>query len=297
MVYEGAIKGFPKEVVEKMLYNQVLQGNRRDVKNFEDNNSSTKPSGGFQWDKTEEGHKFWSDVILKENFDVFYNKYPKSKIVFEEGVVYQAETQEEAKMLLLEAHKQGYKWLNGNSYINYSGWNYNRDQTYYNIFEGRFGNLTINPTTYNVVKVKDLFRGTLPEEESYFVECNSREETNGVMNYFHDLHGRKRFDYMHWNYVYVSPNSTNIYDSIEGMNKDVKVFTYSEFLIKTNQKNEFEKTTITEIPSGNRGREIRVDNTRRQVTVGSRCQGNPTSFGCKKAKVIGAKISPKVVSY
>jgi hypothetical protein len=76
MEYKGELKGFPTEVVEKMLERQVEQGNRRDVSAFEKNRMMC--IGGFAWASSPEGHSFWEDVIKFKNFDTFFAKYPKN---------------------------------------------------------------------------------------------------------------------------------------------------------------------------------------------------------------------------
>lgn len=76
MEYKGELKGFPTEVVEKMLERQVEQGRKRDVSIFEETRCSG--SRGFYWDKTLEGHEFWKDVIERKNFDTFFATYPKA---------------------------------------------------------------------------------------------------------------------------------------------------------------------------------------------------------------------------
>jgi hypothetical protein len=75
--YNGDIKGFPEEVVERMLYYQVEQGNKRDVTVFEKNRIAGKDTGGFDWVKTLEKHAFWIQVIDGRDFDVFFDRYPK----------------------------------------------------------------------------------------------------------------------------------------------------------------------------------------------------------------------------
>ena len=76
MNYKGELKGFPKEVVEKMLERQVDQGNERDVTVFEQCKSSTKFADGFDWDESVEGHDFWNSVLYRRSFNVFFEKYP-----------------------------------------------------------------------------------------------------------------------------------------------------------------------------------------------------------------------------
>lgn len=79
-MYKGELTGFPIEVVNKMLEYQVQQGNPKDVTVFENLARSSHKVGGFTWDKTIEGQDFWLSVILYFNFDIFFEKYPKSII-------------------------------------------------------------------------------------------------------------------------------------------------------------------------------------------------------------------------
>jgi|GEM_PF-4747932 len=76
MEYKGELKGFPTEVVEKMLERQVEQGNDRNISVFE--RSKAIYINGFDWASSPEGHSFWEDVIKDENFDTFFAKYPKT---------------------------------------------------------------------------------------------------------------------------------------------------------------------------------------------------------------------------
>lgn len=75
--YKGQLKGFPSEVVEKMLERQVEQGNKRDVGVFEKIDNAGKYHGGFGWAITAEGADFWREVIGKRNFNLFFSRYPK----------------------------------------------------------------------------------------------------------------------------------------------------------------------------------------------------------------------------
>ena len=76
MGYKGELTGFPKEVVEKMLDHQEAQGNKRDVKVFENTAKEGVPWGGFNWEETPEGFDFWEEVLVNE-FEIFFEKYPK----------------------------------------------------------------------------------------------------------------------------------------------------------------------------------------------------------------------------
>ena len=69
----GNIVGFPIEVVEKMLEKQQIQKGYADIKILQD-----IISGAFQWATTSEGHIFWENVILRKDFNLFFQKYPKN---------------------------------------------------------------------------------------------------------------------------------------------------------------------------------------------------------------------------
>lgn len=75
--YKGDLKGFPKEVVERMLDLQEEQGNKRDVSVFERDRCLWRKEGGFIWDHTPEGYGFWNNVIRRKDFALFFKKYPK----------------------------------------------------------------------------------------------------------------------------------------------------------------------------------------------------------------------------
>jgi len=76
---KGQIKYFPIEIVQKMVSNQVHQGNKANVGVFQIDPSSCVDNGGFDWARTKEGNEFWNSVIGNINFDVFFKKYPKKK--------------------------------------------------------------------------------------------------------------------------------------------------------------------------------------------------------------------------
>ena len=76
--YGGELIGFPREVVEKMLYYQEQQTGKRDISVFERGKSISNAWGGFTWPVTPEGDTFWSRVIRDKNFDLYFEKYPKN---------------------------------------------------------------------------------------------------------------------------------------------------------------------------------------------------------------------------
>ena len=77
----GDIKDFPIEIVQKMVDCQVKQGNYPDVIAFQNINETNLEHRGFAWSKTEEGLGFWDAVICEKNFNLFFQRYPKSNQV------------------------------------------------------------------------------------------------------------------------------------------------------------------------------------------------------------------------
>lgn len=73
----GGIKDFPIEVVQKMVDEQVRQGNPADVSVFQGQSGADRSGGGFDWKQSKEGLDFWGRVIIGKNFDLFFDKYPK----------------------------------------------------------------------------------------------------------------------------------------------------------------------------------------------------------------------------
>lgn len=72
---EGAIKGFPLEIVSQMLYEQVKQGNALDVDVFERSKNSGKPSGGFTHRDSDQGEEFWTAVLGVGDKEIVLRKY------------------------------------------------------------------------------------------------------------------------------------------------------------------------------------------------------------------------------
>lgn len=73
----GDIKGFPVEVVQKMIEEQVKQGNKANVEVFQNRRYNDKTHKGFSFNKSAEGFYFWTEVVVRSNFDLFFQKYPK----------------------------------------------------------------------------------------------------------------------------------------------------------------------------------------------------------------------------
>lgn len=73
----GEIADFPMEVVERMVYEQVTQGQKADPAVFAKNKTASDSQGGFTWSQTSDGIRFWRSVVGVNDFDVFFERYPK----------------------------------------------------------------------------------------------------------------------------------------------------------------------------------------------------------------------------
>lgn len=86
---KGEIKDFPIEIVQKMVDYHIKEEGKM---NIEDMNSfQILPDGAFNWHNTNEGLEFWGRVIHHHDFDLFFEKYPKS------------ETSDNIKLIVLSA--------------------------------------------------------------------------------------------------------------------------------------------------------------------------------------------------
>lgn len=79
----GEIKDFPMEVVERMVYEQINQKQKPNPTVFTIKKNAAPGEGGFSWASTEDGYAFWAKVVGKKNFDLFFSKYPKKTVVYE----------------------------------------------------------------------------------------------------------------------------------------------------------------------------------------------------------------------
>ena len=75
----GEIENFPIEVVQKMVDEQVRQGNKANVTVFQKDKESSIYDGGFYWGDAEDGFNFWKNVIHVSLFGVLFDKYPEGK--------------------------------------------------------------------------------------------------------------------------------------------------------------------------------------------------------------------------
>ena len=79
----GEIADFPMEVVERMVYEQINQSQKPNPTVFAIKNSAPTGEGGFSWTFTEDGYAFWERVIRKKDWDLFFSKYPRKTVVYE----------------------------------------------------------------------------------------------------------------------------------------------------------------------------------------------------------------------
>ena len=81
-------KDLPVQIQNRMLDEQVRQGNKRDEEEFEVNIAAPGREGGFNWARAVDGYVFWEKIIKYGDFSVFYEKYPKApdKLYSEEEV-------------------------------------------------------------------------------------------------------------------------------------------------------------------------------------------------------------------
>jgi hypothetical protein len=117
--FKGELKGFPEEVVNKMLDYQEMQGNKRDVKVFEEDNTAGVFFNGFTWGNTPDGKDFWKQVIGHKNFDIFFQKYPKNgypKIMYVGHNKRQIEAKEKKRIVLAEVEGYCLAWANAETF-------------------------------------------------------------------------------------------------------------------------------------------------------------------------------------
>lgn len=61
----GDLINCPLNIAIRMVERQVEQGNKPDIKVFQNHISAGRLSGGFDWNDTKEGHTFWCDLFIK----------------------------------------------------------------------------------------------------------------------------------------------------------------------------------------------------------------------------------------
>lgn len=75
---QGKLSIYPKEIISKLFENQLHQ-NLGVIKPevFENKIDASQNEGGFDWNKTEQKSDFWISVLRENNFEKFYEEFPK----------------------------------------------------------------------------------------------------------------------------------------------------------------------------------------------------------------------------
>jgi len=68
---------FPKEIKKVVQERTEQQGNVFKVAAFDTSIIIGRIDNGFTWDNTPEGSVFWHRVLVNENFDLFWERFPK----------------------------------------------------------------------------------------------------------------------------------------------------------------------------------------------------------------------------
>lgn len=71
------VEGMPYAILNKMLDEQVRQGNEESIKPFVKNRLANKAEGGFDYSLTTNGYSFWSRVLEQEDYKWFFDVYPE----------------------------------------------------------------------------------------------------------------------------------------------------------------------------------------------------------------------------
>lgn len=140
----GKIADFPKEVVERMVYEQINQRQKPNPTVFAIKNFAGPGEGGFSWAATEDGYAFWEKVISKKDWDLFFSKYPRKTVVYEnknKNWVYAVGVHNKGKKVIDALVEHG-----GVNQLNYNG---DCDEWLY----------YIEPTT-NIIQVCDVCNDT-----------------------------------------------------------------------------------------------------------------------------------------
>lgn len=100
----GDIEGFPIELVQWMVDQQVKQGNKADVGIFQKLRGVNHFGGGFDWNYSNLGKPACIDIITNKNFDLFFKHFPKQVEDKHFGLP-------ELKAVEMEASEDGKEWF------------------------------------------------------------------------------------------------------------------------------------------------------------------------------------------
>ena len=54
----------PRAIAQEMIDEQVRQGNKANIKVFQESRCATLDSGGFDWESSKKGGAYWAKVLL-----------------------------------------------------------------------------------------------------------------------------------------------------------------------------------------------------------------------------------------
>ena len=113
----GKIADFPIEVVERMVYEQINQRQKPNPTVFAIKNFAGSGEGGFSWAASEDGYAFWEKVISHKDFDLFFSKYPRKTVVYEnKNLVYAVGNHKNRRKVIDRLVEHG-----GVNQLNYTG--------------------------------------------------------------------------------------------------------------------------------------------------------------------------------
>lgn len=67
----GELEGFPIEIAQRMVDYQDTPN----ISIFQKNVGTNHFLGGFDWETSVEGYRFWNDIIINKKFDKFFEKH------------------------------------------------------------------------------------------------------------------------------------------------------------------------------------------------------------------------------
>ena len=199
MEYKGELKGFPQEIVERMLECQVEQGNKRDVPIFEEELNIDDGDGGFFWNDTEEGGKFWHDIIINRKFDLFFKKYPRPqeekseypKVMLVSGSVINKNNEGAPRVVFMEKKGKFLAWDNSKTLeesehsIYATPWNYAKDipaeeeEQYIMDIKVSYNRLCVQINNITIFTINDIGACSL-ERSSKVRELYTKWRANGI---------------------------------------------------------------------------------------------------------------------
>lgn len=307
MEYKGELKGFPEEVVEQMMVEQLIQKNKADYTIFE--KEIADKDHGFSWDKTIRGYNFWLEVTTNKNFDLFFKHYPKKSKPWEKY--------KEGDLVVVTYFDNETEWSNhwfkpkevlklGGEY-----WQGSLENSFdaFSLSRLKGGGMS-----YNFEKNYKLRHATKAEiAKSQWAEADVFPENWMVKGTKNQSSLRKLLEKSHWFYNInkykpgVSFYKIGLYNdtgyightgAIERFKKDGYTLVTKEQLINhyklNNTKNEVQSKSKQNRSSTIKGR-ARISSRRCQGTAGSRPEGNKQTASAGQTYVRSVKIINRVV--